>query len=171
MPFIQKVETSCRPVLLRWIKKIQKVNNSCRPLEECHQMWSPRSDATAHARYALTMAIIARLASVFSPRQLGVGTPGGCEAAIHSARRYLQSLAPDHVMVKLDFENAFNSLHRSDMLLSIRERLPELYAYCMSSYQQPSFLYFGPYVIMSQEGPQQGDPSVRFFFATLFNRY
>ena len=31
-------------------------------------------------------------------------------------------------MVKLDFANAFNSLHRSDMLLSVRDCLPELYA-------------------------------------------
>jgi len=61
-------------------------------------------------------------------------------------------------MVKLDFANAFNSLHRSDMLLSVRDRLPELYAFCLSSYSQPSFLYFGSHVILSQEGPQQGDP-------------
>ena len=33
------------------------------------------------------------------------------EAAIHSTRRYLQSLAPDHIMVKLDFAKAFNSSH------------------------------------------------------------
>jgi len=43
------------------------------------------------------------------------------EAATHSARCYLHSLAPGHVMVKLDFANAFNSLHRSDMLLSVRK--------------------------------------------------
>jgi len=55
----------------------------------------------------------ARMAPTLGPRQLGVGIPGGCEAAIHSARRYLQSLPADHVMVKLDFANAFNSLHRS----------------------------------------------------------
>ena len=97
-------------------------------------------------------------ALLFGPRQLGVGIRGGCEAAIHSARRYLQSLAPGHIMVKLDFANAFNSLHRSDMLLSVRDRLPELYAFCLSSYSQPSFLYFGSHVILSQEGPQQGDP-------------
>ena len=99
----------------------------------------------------------ARMAPLFGPRQLGVGIRKGCEAAIQSARRYLQSLAPDHIMVKLDFANAFNSLHRSDMLLSIRDRLPELYAFCLSSYAQPSFLFFGSHVILSQEGPQQGD--------------
>ena len=85
----------------------------------------------------------ALMAPLFGPRQLGVRIRGGCEAAIHSARRYLQSLAPDHIMVKLDFANAFNSSHRSDMLLSVRDRLPELYAFCLSSFSQPSFLYFG----------------------------
>jgi len=100
----------------------------------------------------------ARMAPTLGPRQLGVGIPGGCEAAIHSARRYLQSLPADHVMVKLDFANAFNSLHRSDMLRSIYNTLPELYAFCFSSYFQPSFLYFGSDIILSQEGPQQGDP-------------
>ena len=99
-----------------------------------------------------------RAVSVLGPRQLGVGIPAGCEAAIHSARRYLQSLPADHVMVKLDFANAFNSLHRSDMLLSVQSSLPELYAFCFSSYFQPSYLYFGSDIILSQEGPQQGDP-------------
>jgi len=36
--------------------------------------------------------------------------------------------------------------------------IPELYAFCLSSYSQPSFLYFGSHVLLSQEGPQQGDP-------------
>jgi len=31
------------------------------------------------------------LRSFFQPRQLGVGTPGRCEAAIHSARHYLEA--------------------------------------------------------------------------------
>ena len=100
----------------------------------------------------------ARMVPLLGPRQLGVGIPGGCEAAIHSARRYLQSLPADHVLVKLDFTNAFNSLHRSDMLLSLHNHLPELYAFCCSSYSQPSFLFFGSHTILSQEGPQQGDP-------------
>ena len=51
------------------------------------------------------------LATFFRPTQLGVGTPGGCEAAVHSARRFLQTMPADHVLVKLDFSNAFNSLH------------------------------------------------------------
>jgi hypothetical protein len=62
------------------------------------------------------------------------------------------------VLVKLDFSNAFNSLHRLDMLCSIKDALPELYAYCSSSYSQPSFLFYGSFVLLSQEGSQQGDP-------------
>jgi len=71
-----------------------------------------------------------RLKSYFHPHQVGVGIPGGCdcEASIHSARRFLVGMPADYAMVKLDFANAFNSLHRHDMLLSVFNCLPELYA-------------------------------------------
>ena len=100
----------------------------------------------------------ARMAHLFGPRQLGVGIRGGCEAATHSARRYLQSLAPDHIMVKLDFANAFNSLYRSDMLLSVRPRTA--YPNCMpfASHRTHSHHSCILDLILSQEGPQQGDP-------------
>ena len=101
-----------------------------------------------------------RLRPYFYPHQRGVGTPGGCEATVHSTRRYLENLPPDHVLVKLDFSNAFSSIHRREMLLSVHERIPELYAFCRSaySYSQPSCLFFGPYIVSSEEGAQQGDP-------------
>jgi len=61
--------------------------------------------------------------------------------------------------LKLDFANASTvRVHRSDMLLSVRDRLPELCAFCLSLYSQPSFLYFGSHVTVSEEGPQQGEP-------------
>ena len=99
-----------------------------------------------------------QLRNHFYPNQLGVGIPGGCEAAVHSARRYLEVMPADHVLVKLDFSNAFNCLHRQDMLLAVLNRVPELYAYCCSAYSHPSTLFFGSYTISSEEGPQQGDP-------------
>jgi len=37
------------------------------------------------------------LTDFFHPHQLGVAIPGGCEAAIHSARRNLEALPPDHI--------------------------------------------------------------------------
>src|SRR4029077_1049838 len=46
------------------------------------------------------------------PRQLGVGVKGGTEALAHGARRYLDNLPNNHVFVKLDFTNAFNSIRR-----------------------------------------------------------
>ena len=49
---------------------------------------------------------INHLKAYFYPYQLGVGTPGGCEAAVHAARRYLESLPSDHVLVKLVFINS-----------------------------------------------------------------
>jgi len=50
-----------------------------------------------------------------------------------SARRYLETIPSDHVFVKLDFSNDFNSLHRSDMLRSVADIIPDLYhAFCYS---------------------------------------
>jgi len=63
----------------------------------------------------------------------------------------------DHVLMKLDFSNAFNSLCRHDMFLAVLKRDPELYAYCCSEYSHPSTLFFGSHTISSEEEPQQGD--------------
>ena len=64
----------------------------------------------------------------------------------------------DHVIVKLDFSNAFNSLHRDAMLNAVADRIPSIYKFCHLSYSQPSVLKFNNHHIMSEEGPQQGDP-------------
>ena len=74
-----------------------------------------------------------KLASFFYPHQLRISTPGGFEAAVHSARRYLEALPEDHVLVKLDLSNAFNSIHKRKMLLSVHSRMPELYSFCCSA--------------------------------------
>jgi len=99
-----------------------------------------------------------KLASYFSPLQLGVSVPGGCEAAVHSVRRFTDSLPSNKAIIKLDFANAFNSLHRDAMLSAVREKIPEIYQFCFLSYGSASSLKFGDYVIPSQEGAQQGDP-------------
>ena len=109
-----------------------------------------------------------RQRSYFYPHQLGVGTPGGCEAAIRWARRYLEALPADHVLVKLDFSTAFNCIHRREMFLSVYNRIPELYAFCRSAYSQPLCMFFGPYIVSSEEGAQQGDPIGPCFSATQY---
>ena len=101
---------------------------------------------------------ISRLTSFFSPRQLGVGVPGGCEAAVHATRRFVQSMPEGYAVAKLDFTNAFNCLHRDAMLQSVIDQIPEIYKFCHLSYSKPSILKFGKFTVLSQVGPQQGDP-------------
>ena len=101
---------------------------------------------------------IKQTASYLSPRQVGAGIPGGCEAAIHAARRYVEALSGEDVVVKLDFRNAFNSLHRGDMINAAKECIPEVLPYVLSAYAAPTSLHFGSNTIESMEGAQQGDP-------------
>ena len=60
-----------------------------------------------------------RLATHFCPRQLGIAVSGGAEAAVHATRRFFESMPTGYAVVKLDFSNAFNSLHRNVMLNAI----------------------------------------------------
>lgn len=109
------------------------------------------------AKCANTFAL-SKLTNYFIPHQLGVSVPGGCEAAIHAARRFTDSLQPGSAVIKLDFVNAFNSLHRDAMLSAVRSFIPEIYEFCFLSYGSPTALKFDTHVISSQEGAQQGDP-------------
>ena len=61
-------------------------------------------------------------------------------------------------MLKIDFTNAFNTLSRDAMQAVIREELPELYPFIESCYSGQSYLRFGHYTLLSDEGSQQGDP-------------
>ena len=45
-----------------------------------------------------------------APHQLGFGVGGGSEAAVHAGRVYLSHLQDDKAMVKVDFQNAFNTI-------------------------------------------------------------
>jgi hypothetical protein len=93
-----------------------------------------------------------------APAQLGFGIQQGAEAAAHAARSFLGNLSDGQALLKIDFTNAFNTLRRDRMLLVIREELPELFPFISSCYSGQSFLRFGKYTLMSDEGPQQGDP-------------
>ena len=61
---------------------------------------------------------------LLSPKQLGYGVKRGAEAAVHATRSFLTSLA---AVVKLDFQNAFNSIHRDKMLEATRDLAPEIF--------------------------------------------
>src|SRR5271155_4887165 len=99
-----------------------------------------------------------KLVHVLAPLQLGVGSAGGMEAAVHATRYYLSCLPNDHSIVKLDFQNAFNSLRRDAMLDSVSAHLPELFPFINGAYSHSSFLQFHDSILQSCEGIQQGDP-------------
>ena len=93
-----------------------------------------------------------------SPLQLGFGTAGGGEAAAHAARHLLQNSPNDHLLLKLDFKNAFNCLIHDKMLETVLQSAPLLFPFAYSVYESPTFLYYRNTILISQEGVQQGDP-------------
>ena len=93
-----------------------------------------------------------------APLQLGCGVPLGCEAAAHATRQFLHHMPPDHVIAKVDFKNAFNSLRRDSMIRAVQQFTPDLFSYVHSAYASPSLLFCGDQTILSEEGVQQGDP-------------
>ena len=64
------------------------------------------------------------LGSLLRPIQLGFGTSHGAEAAVHAARYFVDHLAPDEIVVKLDIANAFNTLRRDKILDAVLEFAP-----------------------------------------------
>ena len=108
------------------------------------------------ARCANTYAIT-KLADYFALFQLGVGVRCGCEAAVHATRRFVQRMPNYYVIAKLDFTNAFNSLHRDSMLEAVFQNIPEIYKFCHLAYGKASFLRYGSWTVVFEEGTQQGD--------------
>ena len=99
------------------------------------------------------------------PAQLGFGTVGGCEAAVHATRHFTSLLSGDNAVVKIDMQNAFNSIRRDHFLAVVRDNAPSLYPLLWQAYSAPTPLYHGTVKIMSATGVQQGDPSGPAVFA------
>ena len=76
--------------------------------------------------------IVESMGASLAPQQLGYGIPLGCEAAAHAARRYLDSMSPVQLLLKLDFRNAFNSLRRDKMLTVVKDAAPDLFRFVSS---------------------------------------
>ncbi|PGH38748.1 MAG: hypothetical protein CRN43_13210, partial [Candidatus Nephrothrix sp. EaCA] len=101
---------------------------------------------------------VSRLSQLLAPIQLGVGIPGGAEAAVHATRRWVTTMPEDSVLVKLDFTNAFNTLRRDSLLDAVAREIPELYRFAHAAYSNRPLLRYGSKIIRSEEGTQQGDP-------------
>ncbi|CAK9291441.1 unnamed protein product [Gordionus sp. m RMFG-2023] len=107
--------------------------------------------------------------NILSPFQLGVGIPGGCEADVHLTRIHLETQPTNESLVKIDFNNAYNTLSRNSFLSSSSILFPGYTKFFYSCYQQPSTLQFDTYKIPSIEGIQQGDPLGSLFFCLGIN--
>ncbi len=102
----------------------------------------------------------------FGMKQVGCGMKRGAEVAAHLFRNLCETDNPkDHVILKLDFKNAFNSLNRETMLNSVFEKRRELYRYTHAAYSKPTYLQYDNSIIFSEEGTQQGDPEAPPLFA------
>ena len=119
----------------------------------CHRLHS----SSTSCQCANTQALHT-IGAKLLPEQLGLGTPGGCEAAVHATRRFLANMPPDYLLAKLDFSNAFNNIHRDAMLSAVAEHVPSIYQFCLSSCEKNTLLKFFSHIILSQEGCQHGDP-------------
>ena len=95
--------------------------------------------------------------SLFVPTQLGFGVSRAAEAAVHVTRCYVDNLKPGQGILKLDFINAFNTIHRDSMLQAVLDELLGLYSFIHKCYANSSYLIYGDHIISSEEGCQQGD--------------
>ena len=65
------------------------------------------------------------------------------EVSVCATRRFLSTMPSDNNIVKLNFSNAINSLHRDYMLEHVSEVIPELGKFCHLAYEDHSILQFG----------------------------
>ena len=99
------------------------------------------------------------MGELLRPIQPGYGTRGGAEAAAHAARFFASDRSSaDRVIVKLDFRNAFNTVRRDRLLDQVKKFMPEYFNFICQMYRHSSHLIFGPHLLESACGVQQGDP-------------
>ena len=108
------------------------------------------------------MAACPNAGPALAPLQLGIGVKGGSQVLGHAVLAHIAA-NPNCVLVKFDYENAFNELYRAKMLTAVSVRQPPLLPFAAWAYRQPSRLFVagapeGTAPIMSEAGVKQGDP-------------
>ena len=111
--------------------------------------------------------VIPELRRQLPPVQLGVGVSGGCEAAAHAFRAFVQSsdVHENNVLIKLDMQNAFNTVRRDHFLEVCSSRAPSILHLASTAYATSSNLVIGNETILSETGVQQDDPLGPVLFA------
>ena len=90
----------------------------------------------------------------------GCGSRLGGEIAVHTFRQWCFRHAgdPNKVVVKIDFQNAFNCIDRSVFFRGVAEFMPGLCRWVEWCHGASAHLVFGKHNLSSQSGLQQGDP-------------
>ena len=110
------------------------------------------------AKVALTK-FAGEFRAMFLPQQVGCSISGGAEAVVHSARAQINSISDGtRVLLKLDFENAFNSLLRGYLLRQVRDKIPTAFRFLHQVYGSPANLMYNGSNLVNVQGVQQGDP-------------
>ena len=119
-------------------------------------------------------------ANVLAPHQFAVGESAGCERIIHSLRHHLTDTNNPSALLKIDLKNAFNSIDRAVVLLTLYNtpELTDVYRIANFAYGKPSSLLIAqtqhqaPQIIQSSTGVKQGDPlSTMLFCLALHHTY
>ena len=63
----------------------------------------------------------------------------------------MNHLLPNKAIIKVDFENAFNSIRRDERLCAVQKFIPNLLPYVHSAYSTDSVLLWGSDVISSSK--------------------
>ena len=106
-------------------------------------------------------AVKPRLSEVFLPYgQVGVGTKGGLEAAVHTARTFIQDYGQDEnfCCLKIDMKKCFQRMQSVFFLRRLNQEFPELLSWAKWCYCSAGELRFGNCRLTSTTGVQQGDP-------------
>jgi hypothetical protein len=90
---------------------------------------------------------------------------GGAEALIHKCRAWLSGAPAFSGLLQLDFQNAFNSVHRAHLLDSVSRYCPFFYHYAQACYSSPATLFASGFTLSTEEGEHQGCPCGPLFFA------
>ena len=102
--------------------------------------------------------VIKRRAAELQFIQVGVVVSEGAEAAIYAMRRLVSDMPDNHVLVKLDFSNAYNTFRGDTVLETVADKIRELYRFIHSSLACNSKLSYSTHTTEAAEGSQQGDP-------------
>lgn len=102
--------------------------------------------------------VMAPMGEILRPVQLGFGSRGGAEAAVHATRYFASENSAERVLLKLDFKKAFNTIRWDVLLNAAREYLLYSYPFVWQMYRYSTDLFYGDQVLQSEAGVQQGDP-------------